>query len=119
MNTSFNAKGDINITNSAVAVGTSAQASVRSGPATAAELQLAEDLQRLTERLLKVAAEVESGDAIVATAEVVTDELAQPQPRWRCILDALRRVGPLVAGFTGLTADIATIETAIHPLIPH
>jgi hypothetical protein len=115
-------KGKLTITNSAVAVGAHARASNRTGPAAAAapeEAELRSELTQLIARLRTVADELTDRDTVTGAADELDDELAQPTTGWRRVLDALRRVGPAVAGLARLSSDVAGIETAIEAMIRH
>jgi hypothetical protein len=112
-----------NVTNSAVSFGQNTTTSVvnPATPASAEEAALRADLEMLLPRLQLVAGELATpaAGAVTGAVDEVTQELAEPKPRWQRIQSALSGITPAVATLAKLAADVARITDAINPLIPH
>ncbi len=123
MSDSYNFQGKMDFTNSAVAFGQNASASTvnSTGPMSPEEGELRASLEKLLPVLQTVAGALASPAQGVVSGAVneVTQELAEPRPRWEKIRAALRRVAPAVATLTTLASDVARIADAVTPLIPH
>jgi hypothetical protein len=117
MSDSFNFSGKMHFDHSAVAFGQNASASAvnSTGSVSPEEAELRASLEKILPVLQTVAGALAPPAQGVVSGAVteVTQELAEPRPRWEKIRAALHRVVPAVTALTTLAADLARIADAI------